>query len=120
MALLDLDAGRFADARDRLREAVEHQERALADNPLHPANGRFLRDTYSDLLRAAGGLGDAALAAEARRGLAELAASDPRFAAVDERLTAVLRGEPANDAAEILSFGQRAYDTCRFALATRF
>jgi tetratricopeptide (TPR) repeat protein len=120
MALLELDARRFADARDRLRGAVEHQKRALADNPLHPTYRQFLGIHYSNLLRAASGLGDAGLAAETRRGLAELAASDPRFAAVDHRLAAVLQGEPANDAAELLSFGKWSYDTSRFALAARF
>jgi tetratricopeptide (TPR) repeat protein len=120
LALLDLDAQRFSEARVRLREAIEHQKRALAANPRHPTYRQFLKNHYDGLLTVAVGLNDAKLADEARSGLAELAAGDPRFAALDERLAAVLGGEAAKDAAELLSLGQRAYDLRRFALAARW
>jgi hypothetical protein len=56
----------------------------------------------------------------ARRGLAELAASQADFAAVDQRMIAVLSGEPPTHTEELIALGRRAYDTQRFAIAARF
>jgi tetratricopeptide (TPR) repeat protein len=120
MALLDLDGERFSQARDRLLQAVKCQKLALASNPLDPTFRQFLQNHYTNLQEAAGVLRDASLATDARLGLAELAASDPRFAALDERMKAVVGGEIAMDAEELLILGQRAYDTARYALAARF
>jgi hypothetical protein len=57
--------------------------------------------------------------AEAERELAELKASDPRFAALDARQADVVSGATPKDNAERLSLAQRAYDTSRHALAAR-
>ncbi|MFO0960800.1 MAG: tetratricopeptide repeat protein, partial [Isosphaeraceae bacterium] len=74
---IDLGEKRFAEARDRLRGAIARQRKALATNPRNPADLQLLDGLYRQLRTAARGLGDAALAAEAERGLAELAAIDP-------------------------------------------
>jgi serine/threonine-protein kinase len=119
LALLDLSARRFAAARDRLREAIALQKRALAAYPRHPNYVRYLQNHYRNLLLVAQGLDDAALAAEAQQGLAGLASNDPRLAARDARLTAVLAGASPKDNAERLALAQRAYDTKRPAAAAR-
>ena len=119
LAVLDLKAREFAAARDRLREAIEWQRKALADNPRNPAYRQFLRKHYTNLLEAAGGLADADVAAEARSGLTDLDTSDPRLAAFDARLAAILEGEAHVDNAERLALAQRAYDTKRYAAAAR-
>ena len=71
------------------------------------------------LSKAARGLGREDEAIEAERELAELTASDPRFAALDARLAAMLKGEAPKDNAERLALAQRAYDTQRYATASR-
>jgi hypothetical protein len=92
----------------------------LATNLANPTYRQFLKNHFNNLLRTAAGLNDASLAAEARQGLAELAASDPQHAALDQRLRAVLDGDKSQGTQELLAFGERAYDTQRFALAARF
>jgi tetratricopeptide (TPR) repeat protein len=119
LARLDLGGRRFDAAADRFREAIRWQRKALATNPHHPKYRRFLRNHHTNLLIAARGLDDDALETEARRGLAELDSSDPRLAALDARLAAVLVGGSDTDNAERLTLAQRAYDTRRFALAAR-
>jgi eukaryotic-like serine/threonine-protein kinase len=71
------------------------------------------------LLRAARGLHDDALAAEAEQGLAELAASDPQRRALDARLAAVLGGSHPKDDSERLALARRAYDTKKYAIAAQ-
>jgi serine/threonine-protein kinase len=119
LAKLDLNAGRFAEARDRLREAVTRQKTALAANPRDPTYHRFLRNHFRNLRRAAQGLDDAELLAEADRGLAELQASDPEFQALEARLAAVLDGDAPDDNAERLALALHGYNTRRFAVAAR-
>jgi tetratricopeptide (TPR) repeat protein len=119
LATLDLDAKRFAEARDKLRQAIAWQKKALAANPRHPQYRQFLANHLTNLLQAAQGLGDDALAAEARRGLDELQASEPRLMALDARLAAVRAGAAPRDNAERLALAQRAYDTRRHATAAR-
>jgi tetratricopeptide (TPR) repeat protein len=119
LATLDNAAGKFAAAADRVREAIAWQKKALAAYPRHPTYRQFLRNHYTNLLAAARGLDDAVLAAEARSGLAELDATDPRTAALDARLAALRRGAPPKDDAERLALAQRACDTQRYAEAAR-
>jgi tetratricopeptide (TPR) repeat protein len=119
LAAFDLEAAQFAVAADRLRQAITWQKKALAANPASPTDRQGLRKNYTRLLNAARGLDDAGLAAEAQRGLADLDAADPRLAALDGRLAAVLKGEPPKDQAERLALAPRAYDTRRYAAATR-
>jgi hypothetical protein len=87
--------------------------------PHHPTYREFLQNHYTNLHKVASGLNDSGLTAEARRGLAELAASDPKGITLDERLTAVCAGEAAKDTAELLKLGKRAYDLQKFGLAAR-
>jgi tetratricopeptide (TPR) repeat protein len=119
MAEVELGAKRLDEARGLLREAIRWQGKALAANPRHPQYRQFLTKDYRGLLAVAKGLDDAELAAEAERGLAGLASSDPRLQALDARLAAVLQGEAPRDDAERLELAQRAYDTRRFALAAK-
>ncbi len=120
LAMLHLDANAFLDAKELLRAAIEHQQRALASNPKHPTYRQFLRNHYRNLEKAAKGLQDEALQAEARKELADLAASDPRFVELDRRLNAVAAGDSAKNVQELLALGRRAYDTRKFLLAARW
>ena len=119
LARIDLGVGRFAEARDRLRDAITLQKKALASYPRHPIYRQFLGNQYGNLLRAARGLHDDALTTEAEKGLADLAASDPRIRALDARLAVVLGGSHPKDNAERLDLAQRAYVTKRYAIAAR-
>jgi eukaryotic-like serine/threonine-protein kinase len=119
LATIDLGAGRFAEACDRLNEAIAWQRKALAAYPQNPTYREFLRNQFTNILLAARGLHDDALAAEAQQGLAELAASDPQLQALDTRLSDVLGGSNPADNAERLSLAQRAYDTKKYATAAR-
>src|SRR5262249_30063659 len=67
--------------------------------------------------KVARGPGEDARAAEARRELDDLQASDPRLQALDARLAAVRAGAAPGDNAERLALAQRAYDTRRYATA---
>ena len=95
------------------------QTKALAANPPNPQYRQFLRNDLENLARACAALGDEAGAADARLQLDELTASDPRFAAVDVRLAAVLKGEATRDNAERLALAQRAYDVKRYSTAAK-
>jgi hypothetical protein len=64
-------------------------------------------------------LGRADEATATQRELDELRASDPRFAPVDARLAAVLKGEAAKDNAERLALARRARDTKRHGAAAK-
>ena len=119
MAVIDLAAGRYAEARDLLRAAIVSQRKAWTTNPANPIYGRFLRNHYDNQLRCAAGLKDEQLAAEARAGLSELDSADPVLQATDKRLAEVLNGATPNDASETLSLAQRAYDTFRHAAAAK-
>jgi eukaryotic-like serine/threonine-protein kinase len=119
LAMVDLVARRWADARVKLVQAVSWQRKALSANPRNPTYRQFLANHYKNLIQAARGLNDLALADEAQRGLAELAASDPQAQALNARLAEVIRGSHAKDNAERLALAQQAYDTKRFAIAAR-
>ena len=119
LAEVDLGAKRFQEARERLREAIVRQKKALAAYPRSPEYRQFLAMHLTYLSKAARGLGREDEAIEAERELAELDASDPRSAALDARLAAMLKGEAPKDNAERLALAQRAYDTQRYATASR-
>jgi hypothetical protein len=119
MALLDLNARRWLPARALLKQAITWQKKALAANPRNPQYRQFLSGHLTNLIQAADALGNDAEVADARRELAELAASDPARAVLETRLAAVIGGESPRDNAERLALAQRAYDTQRYALAAR-
>ncbi len=111
LALIDLDAKRFEQARARLREAVAWQRKALASNPANPTYRKFMSIHFNNLIKAARGLGDHESVAEAERGQATLRDSEPTLIALDTRLAAILRGgqRPGGNP-ERLRLAQRAYD----------
>jgi serine/threonine-protein kinase len=119
LAMIDLDEKHCDEAREGLQEAITWQKKALATNPRNPQYRQFLSNHLTNLIVAAHGLGLDDEAAEARRELAEFQASDPRFEALDARLSAVLKGEAPRDNAERLALARRAYDTKRHAFAAR-
>ncbi|MFO0887635.1 MAG: hypothetical protein U0790_00665 [Isosphaeraceae bacterium] len=119
LALVDLDEELYAEARDRLREAVALQKKAMAEQPRNPTYRRFLAEHYVTLAVAARGLDDVDLAAEVESGQAELKASDPRLQSLDARLVAVRGGAAPTGIPEILELAQRAYDSKRFAAAAK-
>ena len=120
MAKIDLDAKRFEEARVRLREAVEWQRKALASNPANPTYRQFLANHLTNLITASRGLGDPEGVAEAERELARLRDLDPAMAALDARLSSIIRGDQQpRDTAERLQLAQRAYDKALLATAAR-
>ncbi|MDB5349542.1 MAG: pkn [Planctomycetota bacterium] len=118
-AVLDLATHRFAEARDRSREAIVWQRKALAANPRNPTYRQYLTNHVTNHIKACNGLNDTEGAAEARRQLAELQSTDPRFQALDQRLDALIRGEAAKDNAERLALAQRAHEKSLHAAAAR-
>jgi serine/threonine-protein kinase len=118
LAEVKLETKQFQEARESLREAIVMQKKALAINPLSPEYRQFLGEHLTYLSKAARGLGREDEAIEAEGELIELTANDPRFAALDARLTAVLKGEGAKDNSERLALAQRAYVTQQYASAT--
>jgi len=119
IAQIDLVQRRYPEAKQRLLDAIVWQEKALAAKPRNPTYRQYLQNHYTNLKLAAQGLGDDALAQEAQRRLAALAATDPQIQTLDSRLAAVMKGEAAKDNPERLALAQRAYDTQRYALAAR-
>ena len=119
MAGIESRAERFVEARDRLREAILWQKKALAANPEHRNYRQSVRNHYAGLLSTAGSLRDPALAAEAEQGLAELAASDPMLKALDARLAAVLGGTDPKGNAERLQLAYHGYNRKRYAASAR-
>jgi len=110
---------KFEPARAKLKEAMEWQRKALRSNPRNPTYLHFLNNHLTNLIKAETGLGNAEGVEAARREQADLVASDPQFAALDDRLKDVANGNASQDNAERLNLAQHAYDTRRFVLATR-
>ncbi len=119
LSIIERNTSQLADARQRLREAINWQEKALASNPNHPTYRQYMTNHLNLLIQVADALGNADEAAQARRELAEFTANDPRFAALEARLEAVLAGAAPKDNAERLALAQRAFDTGRYAAAAR-
>jgi serine/threonine-protein kinase len=120
MAALDLNANRFEQARERLNQARSWQKKALASFPNNPTYRQFLRKHLMNLVRAAKALGYDGEARAAQHELDELAANDPARIALDQRLTAVVRGEVPKDNRERLTLASRAYEKKFYAAAARF
>jgi tetratricopeptide (TPR) repeat protein len=78
LAMIDLEQKRYREARANLDAAIVWQKKALAAYPNHPQYRRFLANHLANLIQAADGMNDAGAAAEARRALTELKASDAR------------------------------------------
>ncbi len=93
MAELDFDAKRFKEARARLRRAITLQKKALATVPRNPTCRPFLTEHLNLLIKADKELGRAEEAAEAQRALQDLKVGDPGIAALDARLSALLKGD---------------------------
>jgi serine/threonine-protein kinase len=119
LAQMDLEARRFDAARDRLEEGIRWQRNALEARPNHPDYRQAIETLLGNLVAAATALGRGDEAADARIALVAYRASDPRFAALDARLAAVLGSEAPADNAERLALAQRAYETGRYATAAR-
>ncbi len=119
-ALVDLEAKRYQEVRVWLREAIVCQRKALAAYPANSRYRQFLTNHLIILRAAAQGLGDSVGVAEAERELAKLHESDPATAALDTRLTAIVKGaEQPRDEADRLALAQRAYDRALHATAAR-
>jgi tetratricopeptide (TPR) repeat protein len=119
MALIDLDAKRFAQARGRLEQAITWQKRGLAANPRHRTYRQFLRNHLTSLIRAANSLGNTDEARSAQRELDELAATDPARVGLDQRIAAVVRGEAPKDNRERVQTAYRAYEKRLYPASTR-
>jgi serine/threonine-protein kinase len=117
---IDLDQERFDQARETLKQAIATDRKALAANPDHPWYRHFLDLSLGDTIRAAEALGRDEEAAQARRELDELRASDPWNLAADARLKAVLSGEQLKDDSERLRFATQAYLKGLYAASARF
>ncbi len=93
MADLDIGANRFKAARTRLLQAITLQKKALAVAPGHPTCRAFLMEHLDLLIKADKALGHVEEAAEAQRTLQGLKAGDPGMAALDARLSALLKAD---------------------------
>ena len=120
LAKIHLAERRYAEACDQLREAIRRQKNALASVPRHPMYRQFLKNHLRNLTKAAIGLNAPEIAQEASVGLKELAASDPQFKAIDERLAAIIKGERPSGVPELLALANRTYELQNFVLATQF
>lgn len=120
MARIDLGELRFDEARAKLVRAIEWQRKALAVYPKNRLYRKSLASHLSKLIRAAEALGHADEAAQTRRELAELVASDPAKEDLDALLAAVLNGskKPTNNA-ERIQLADRANEKAMHAAAFR-
>jgi tetratricopeptide (TPR) repeat protein len=119
MAVIDLAAKRFQEARDKLRQAISCQKKALAAYPRHSTYRQCLGSHLTNLIKAANALGNDHEARAAQRELDELSANDPAKLELDQRLAAVIRGESSKDSRERLQLAYRAYEKKLFAASTR-
>jgi len=119
MASIDLDAKRFDQARANLQQAISWQKKALASNGMHPTYRSLLQSHLKNLITAARALGKHEEVSAAERELDELKATDPTEVALDDRLAAVIRGEPAKDNRERLQLAYRAIDKKFHAASAR-
>jgi hypothetical protein len=72
-----MDQEHDAEARDRLKEAITWQQKALSANPKQPRYRQFLANHFTNLMKVARALNDQALAVEAQRGLDKLSGASP-------------------------------------------
>jgi tetratricopeptide (TPR) repeat protein len=116
---MQYDAKHYPQARDLLLQAMAWQRKALASNRANPRYRECANAHLEILGRTATALGDKETLERAQRESAELAASDPRIAALDEGLARVAKGESPTDNGERLALAQRGYDTKRYAMAAK-
>ncbi len=110
IAVIDLYAKRFADARPRLQEAVEWQGKALATKPEGRVYRQFLENHLVNLIEATRRLGDSGGQSAAEHELAKLRNSDPAMASLDARLAGYIkRNQQPRSQADRLQLAQRAY-----------
>jgi serine/threonine-protein kinase len=119
LAGMDMGEGRFDKARETLTRAIASERKALAAHPDHPWYRHFLGGHLTRMIRAAEALGRGDEAAQARRELDELRASDPWKLALDARLRAVLEGQAPKDDSERLTLADRAYRKALYATSAR-
>jgi serine/threonine protein kinase len=120
IAEIELSAKRFEEARDRLRQAIAWDRKALASNPRNRIYRQNVVSDHLDMIKAARGLGDSKGIADAESAIQELRDSDPAMAVIDARLAQVMKGAVAlNDNAERLRLAQRAYDKALYVTAAR-
>jgi eukaryotic-like serine/threonine-protein kinase len=120
LALLDVNAKRFEEARVQLREAIESQRKALAANPRNSSYRQFMARHLIILIKAARGLGDTEGVAEAERELAKLRDSDPANVALDDRLSAIIKGnQKPKDNRERIQLARRANEKAFHAVAAK-
>jgi eukaryotic-like serine/threonine-protein kinase len=119
MALIDLDRRQFDEARTTLTRALEWQRKALTANPNSTIYRQSVANHLGNLIRAAQGLGRADEVEQARRELADLAASDPATLALDDRLAAVLKGQAPRDDTERIQLASRAHEKTLHNASTR-
>ena len=121
IAVIEINAKRLVSARDRLRQAVECQRKALASNPAHPMYRQFMTNHLNNLIRVNRSLGDSEGLAEAERQLVEFRETDPAVVAFVARLRSIVKGEQRpKDVREQLQFAQRAYEIARYGASARF
>ena len=120
MAPIDLDEHRFDKARDEILQAIEWRRKLLATDPKDSESRQLLDDHLTLLIRTEVGLGRTDLAAKATRERDGLRNSDPRYAALDARLAAVLGGKQAPaDEGERTQLAFRAYEKSLHASSAR-
>jgi len=119
LASLDLDALRFEQARVRLLEAVQWQSTALASSPENTSYMQSLANHLVSLIHASEALGLCDEADQARGDLYDLSADSPAAKALNDRLSAVLSGQPPNDDTERIALAFHAYRKAHYATATR-
>ncbi|MDB5351665.1 MAG: hypothetical protein JWN86_2912 [Planctomycetota bacterium] len=116
---MQLDLRKFTQARELLLQALTWQRKALAASPGNPRYRQCINAHLTGLIQAATAIGDKEAAEEARAEMVRIDASDPRKAALDERLTSIAKGAKPKDDAERLALALRAFEIKRFATAAR-
>ena len=86
------------------------QRKALASSPGNPRYRECIDAHLASLVQAATAAGDKETVEKARQEMARIADSDPRKAALDERLASVAKGAKPKDNVERLALAQQAYD----------
>ena len=119
LSTFDLDQRRFDEALVKLTKAIAWQRKALTVDPNNFQYRNHLTNQFVNLIRAYEGLGRADEAANARRELAELEASDPATLALDKRLADVLNGRAPKDDGERVRLANRASVHALHVSATR-
>lgn len=116
LSALNYNAKRFTAALELITLAIEHDKRALSQQPKDSSWRENLQRHYEQLWSVAGALNDSRLKGEVIRERAEFFASAPEGVSLDQRLAAVMGGATPTSAEELDSLVQRSYVTGRFNL----